>query len=66
MKPHKVSNEVKKEIFIHPDDQGIEKQATWIQSVMNGMQGDAETSDEEIPELEEINEDKELEDIIDG
>ena len=60
------SNEVNKDIFVHPDDQKIEKQATWIQSVMTGMQGDADTSDEEIPELEEIPEGKDLEDIIDG
>jgi hypothetical protein len=53
---------VKKEIFVHPDDQKIEKQATWIQSVMSGLQNE-ETSDEEVPELEEENS-KELEDII--
>lgn len=57
---------VKKEIFIHPDDQKIEKQATWIQSVMTGMQGENDSSDEEVPDLEEINENNELEDIIDG
>jgi translocation protein SEC63 len=44
--------DVKKEIFVHPDDQKIEKQATWIQSVMSGLQND-ESSDEEIPELAE-------------
>ena len=60
------ASEVKKEIFVHPDDQKIEKQATWIQSVMTGMQGDEESSDEEIPELEEIPDGKELEDIIDS
>ena len=53
---------VSKEIFVHPDDQKIEKQATWIQSVMSGLQNE-ETSDEEVPELEEENS-KELEDII--
>ena len=51
---------------MHPDDQKIEKQATWIQSFMTGMHGEADTSDEEIPELEVIAEDKDLEDIIDG
>ena len=60
------STHVNKEIFVHPDDQKIEKQATWIQSVMTGMQGDDESSDEEIPELEDIDEGKEIEDIIDS
>jgi translocation protein SEC63 len=57
---------VKKEVFVHPDDQKIEKQATWIQSVMAGMQQDEESSDEEIPDLEETPEGNDLEDIIDS
>jgi translocation protein SEC63 len=58
------SDKVKKEIFVHPDDQKIEKSATWIQSVMSGMQAE-ESSDEEIPELVDA-ENKDLEDIIDS
>ena len=58
-------SQIKNEIFVHPDDQKIEKQATWIQSVMSGLQAD-ESSEEEIPELEDGDQIKDMEDIIDN
>ncbi|OMJ75417.1 hypothetical protein SteCoe_25459 [Stentor coeruleus] len=59
------TSQIKKDIFVHPDDQKIEKQTTWIQQVMSGLQAE-ESSEEEMPELEEGLESKELEDIIDS
>lgn len=59
----KSSNDVQKDEYkVHPEDENIEKNATWIQSVMTGLQNDEESSDEEtIPELEEVPEGKEEE-----
>jgi len=59
----KKPTEVQREEFkIHPEDENIEKNATWMQSVMAGLHPDEESSeDEEMPELEEIAQDKEEE-----
>jgi len=49
----------REEYKVHPDDENIEKNATWLQSVMTGLQPEEESSEEEnIPELEEIPEGK--------
>ena len=55
-------SEVIKEIYVHPDDENLEYQPSWIQQIVSGQQVESESSEEEdIPELEN----EELDDLVD-
>lgn len=49
----KKDSDVNREVFVHPDDEKIEQQGTWIQQMMQVDSEGEESSEEEIPELQE-------------
>lgn len=45
---------VKREVFVHPDDEALDNQANWVQKALLGENEETESSDEDdIPDLEE-------------